>query len=205
MPIQMADARAFTTVTWGRMRPPFSATANMTSGTPWPRASWAKAPDKRTVKSRRRSGSGGGTRSRARGSAGSVPGPAVRTPGNQASHVMLKISQRNATAPGRRPPRRQGPSLATPTGTIAVLRARHDRMTSGACFQGAGRSAPIGPTYGDQSVPRSSRAFVPGAVYPYRRAPPPPHSHSMSFVWIAEAQRERTGLAVGETELKLTG
>ena len=42
VPIQIAEASAFTTVTWGRIRPPFSATASITSGTPWPRASRAK-------------------------------------------------------------------------------------------------------------------------------------------------------------------
>ena len=36
-----AEARALTTLTWGRIRPPFSATATITSGTPWPRASRA--------------------------------------------------------------------------------------------------------------------------------------------------------------------
>ena len=36
-----AEAVALTTATWGRMRPPFSATATITSGTPWPRASRA--------------------------------------------------------------------------------------------------------------------------------------------------------------------
>ena len=33
-PMQIADASALTTVTWGRMRPPSSATAIITSGTP---------------------------------------------------------------------------------------------------------------------------------------------------------------------------
>ena len=41
VPMHSAEASALTTVTWGRMRPPFSATAIMTSGTPWPRASRA--------------------------------------------------------------------------------------------------------------------------------------------------------------------
>jgi len=41
-PMQTADASALTTVTGGRMRPPFSATASITSGTPWPRASRAQ-------------------------------------------------------------------------------------------------------------------------------------------------------------------
>lgn len=41
VPMHSAEARAFTTVTCGRIRPPFSATAIMTSGTPWPRASRA--------------------------------------------------------------------------------------------------------------------------------------------------------------------
>ena len=36
-----AEASAFTTLTWGRIRPPFSATAIITSGTPCPRASRA--------------------------------------------------------------------------------------------------------------------------------------------------------------------
>jgi hypothetical protein len=40
-PMHSADATAFTTLTCGRIRPPFSATAIMTSGTPWPRASRA--------------------------------------------------------------------------------------------------------------------------------------------------------------------
>ncbi len=33
-PMQSAEATALTTVTGGRMRPPFSATASITSGTP---------------------------------------------------------------------------------------------------------------------------------------------------------------------------
>jgi hypothetical protein len=37
-----ADASDLTIATCGRMRPPFSATANITSGTPCPRASRAK-------------------------------------------------------------------------------------------------------------------------------------------------------------------
>ena len=41
-PMQIAEATALTTVTWGRIRPPFSATASITSGTPCPRASRAK-------------------------------------------------------------------------------------------------------------------------------------------------------------------
>ena len=41
-PMHRADAVALTTATWGRMRPPCSATATITSGTPWPRASRAK-------------------------------------------------------------------------------------------------------------------------------------------------------------------
>ena len=41
-PMQIALARAFTTATLPRMRPPFRAIANITSGTPWPRASRAK-------------------------------------------------------------------------------------------------------------------------------------------------------------------
>ena len=40
-PMHRAEAVALTTATWGRMRPPFSATATITSGTPWPRASRA--------------------------------------------------------------------------------------------------------------------------------------------------------------------
>ena len=40
-PMQMADATALSALTWGRIRPPFSATASITSGTPWPRASRA--------------------------------------------------------------------------------------------------------------------------------------------------------------------
>ena len=39
--MQIADASALTIDTWGRIRPPFSATASITSGTPWPRASFA--------------------------------------------------------------------------------------------------------------------------------------------------------------------
>ncbi len=34
VPMHSAEARAFTMLTWGRIRPPFSATASMTSGTP---------------------------------------------------------------------------------------------------------------------------------------------------------------------------
>ena len=41
-PIQIADARALTTLTCGRIRPPPSATAIITSGTPCPRASRAQ-------------------------------------------------------------------------------------------------------------------------------------------------------------------
>ena len=40
-PMQMADARDLTTATAGPMRPPRSAMASITSGTPWPRASLA--------------------------------------------------------------------------------------------------------------------------------------------------------------------
>ena len=40
-PMHSAEATALTTLTWGRIRPPFSATAIITSGTPWPRASRA--------------------------------------------------------------------------------------------------------------------------------------------------------------------
>ncbi len=41
-PMQIAEASALTAATLGRIRPPFSATASITSGTPWPRASLAK-------------------------------------------------------------------------------------------------------------------------------------------------------------------
>ena len=41
-PMHSAEASDLTTATWGLMRPPCRATANMTSGTPWPRASRAK-------------------------------------------------------------------------------------------------------------------------------------------------------------------
>ena len=41
VPMQTAEASALTIVTGGRIRPPFSATASITSGTPWPRASRA--------------------------------------------------------------------------------------------------------------------------------------------------------------------
>ena len=41
VPMQIAEASALTIVTGGRIRPPFSATASITSGTPWPRASRA--------------------------------------------------------------------------------------------------------------------------------------------------------------------
>ncbi len=34
VPMHIAEATAFTTDTWGRMRPPFSVTASITSGTP---------------------------------------------------------------------------------------------------------------------------------------------------------------------------
>ena len=34
VPMHSAEARALTTLTWGRIRPPFSATASITSGTP---------------------------------------------------------------------------------------------------------------------------------------------------------------------------
>ena len=40
-PMHSAEASALTTLTCGRIRPPFSATAIITSGTPWPRASRA--------------------------------------------------------------------------------------------------------------------------------------------------------------------
>ena len=47
-PMHSADANALTPVTAGRMRPPFSATASITSGTPCPRASsayrWISGP-----------------------------------------------------------------------------------------------------------------------------------------------------------------
>lgn len=46
VPIVNAEARALTTETWGRMRPPFSATASITSGTPCPRASRANRETK---------------------------------------------------------------------------------------------------------------------------------------------------------------
>jgi hypothetical protein len=49
--MQIAEASALITVTWGRIRPPFSATASITSGTLWPRASrakrWINGPYKR--------------------------------------------------------------------------------------------------------------------------------------------------------------
>jgi hypothetical protein len=38
----IAEAIDLTTATRGRIRPPRSATASITSGTPWPRASRAK-------------------------------------------------------------------------------------------------------------------------------------------------------------------
>ena len=41
VPMQIADASALTTLTCGRIRPPLSATAIITSGTPCPRASRA--------------------------------------------------------------------------------------------------------------------------------------------------------------------
>ncbi len=41
VPMHTAEATALTTLTCGRIRPPFSATAIITSGTPWPRASRA--------------------------------------------------------------------------------------------------------------------------------------------------------------------
>ena len=41
-PMHSAEARALTTATCGRIRPPLRATATITSGTPWPRASRAK-------------------------------------------------------------------------------------------------------------------------------------------------------------------
>ena len=40
-PMHTAEASALTTLTCGRIRPPLSATAIITSGTPWPRASRA--------------------------------------------------------------------------------------------------------------------------------------------------------------------
>ena len=40
-PMHNAEARDLMTATCGRMRPPCSLTAYMTSGTPWPRASGA--------------------------------------------------------------------------------------------------------------------------------------------------------------------
>ena len=47
-PMQSAEASDFTTATRGGMRPPRRATAYMTSGTPWPRASgaprWTSGP-----------------------------------------------------------------------------------------------------------------------------------------------------------------
>ena len=42
VPMHTADARAFTPATRAGMRPPRRATASITSGTPWPRASGAK-------------------------------------------------------------------------------------------------------------------------------------------------------------------
>ncbi len=42
LPIEMAEASAFTATTRGRITPPRSATAAITSGTPWPLASRAK-------------------------------------------------------------------------------------------------------------------------------------------------------------------
>ena len=41
-PMHSAEARALTPATWGAIRPPRRATAYITSGTPWPRASRAK-------------------------------------------------------------------------------------------------------------------------------------------------------------------
>ena len=41
VPMHNADATALTALTWGRIRPPWSATAIITSGTPCPRASRA--------------------------------------------------------------------------------------------------------------------------------------------------------------------
>ena len=40
-PMHSAEASALTAGTCGRIRPPCSATASITSGTPWPRASGA--------------------------------------------------------------------------------------------------------------------------------------------------------------------
>ena len=42
VPMQIAEASALTPATFAGMRPPRSATASITSGTPWPRASGAK-------------------------------------------------------------------------------------------------------------------------------------------------------------------
>ena len=47
--MHIAEASALTIVTGGRIRPPFSATASITSGTPWPRASRAKRWIKRAI------------------------------------------------------------------------------------------------------------------------------------------------------------
>jgi hypothetical protein len=41
-PMHIAEASALTTATFGAIRPPRCATAYITSGTPWPRASRAK-------------------------------------------------------------------------------------------------------------------------------------------------------------------
>ena len=41
-PMHSAEASDFTIGTCGRIRPPWRLTANITSGTPWPRASGAK-------------------------------------------------------------------------------------------------------------------------------------------------------------------
>ena len=48
-PMHSADASALTTATCGRIRPPLSATAIITSGTPWPRASRGEPVDQRPV------------------------------------------------------------------------------------------------------------------------------------------------------------
>ena len=104
-PMQIADASAFTTVTGGRMRPPFSATATMTSGTPWPRASRAK----RCTSGPYSSPPMTGTTSTNHGpSHGKVELDALPNWPNcswpVASHVKPKIIQRNPTAPKPAPP-----------------------------------------------------------------------------------------------------
>ena len=56
VPMQIAEASAFVSVTCGRIRPPFSATASITSGTPCPRASranrWIRRPIEQTAQHR---------------------------------------------------------------------------------------------------------------------------------------------------------